>query len=194
MGCQAKDFLNVPAHVQRLEDTIALVQYKVLDPVQLEVLVPCQTQDPTGRPHHNVGAVVGENLDVLLDGNSPVKDGRLDGRKVLAKALVLVGNLKGQFAGVADDQDAGFGFLRANLLECGEREHGRLSHSGLGLADNVSSQYGLGDGLVLYLRGMLKSGVDNRSQEFRFEHEILEPGRVDSNIVAPVVFVRLISF
>jgi hypothetical protein len=39
---------------------------------------------------------------------------------------------------------------------------------------------------VLDLRGVLESGVDNRSQKLGLEHEILEPGRVDANIMASV--------
>ena len=38
---------------------------------------------------------------------------------------------------------------RLDLLEGGEDEDGSLSHAGLGLAENVHAQDGLGDALVL---------------------------------------------
>lgn len=184
VGCQTKDFLNVPTHIQRLEDTIALVQDKMLDSVQFQVLVTGKTKDTTGSSDDNVRAIVLEDFLVLLDRNTSVKDGSLDGRQILAESLVLVGNLKGQFAGVANDQDADLCFLHVGLLQSSQGKDGSLSHSRLGLADNVTSQDGLWDGLVLDFGRMLESGINNGTQQFGLEHEILETRSVDSNIVA----------
>mmetsp|Transcript_10809 Transcript_10809/g.27371 ORF Transcript_10809/g.27371 Transcript_10809/m.27371 type:complete len:201 (+) Transcript_10809:1000-1602(+) len=165
----------------------------MLDPIQFQVLVTGQTEDTTGRPDHNVRAIVLEDFLVLLHRDTPVKDGGLDGRQILAESLVLVGNLKGQLAGVANDQNADLRFLHVCLLQRRKGKDGRLSHSRLGLADNVTSQNGLRDGLVLDFGRMLESGVDNGAQQFGFEHKVLETRSVDSNIVALFGFFCLVS-
>jgi hypothetical protein len=50
---------------------------------------------------------------------------------------------------VGNDKDGNFTLHRLELLQCRNDEHGGLSHAGLGLADDVTAEDGLGDALVL---------------------------------------------
>mmetsp|Transcript_13229 Transcript_13229/g.30885 ORF Transcript_13229/g.30885 Transcript_13229/m.30885 type:complete len:226 (-) Transcript_13229:39-716(-) len=193
MGGQAEDFLNVPSHVQGFKHAIALVQDKMLYAVELEILIPSQSQNATGGSHHNVRAVVLENFLVLLDRDSSVKDSGLYLRQVLAESLVLVGNLESEFTGVANNQNRDLGLFHIGLLEGREGKDGGFTHSRLGLANDIASKNGLGDGLVLNFRGMLESRIDNGSQKLRLEHKVLEPRRVDTNVMAFFGFLCFLS-
>jgi hypothetical protein len=53
------------------------------------------------------------------------------------------------------------------------------------LANNIHTENSLWDAFVLDLRGMLETAINNGSEAFGLENEILETGRVDSYIVTP---------
>ena len=103
---------------------------------------------------------------------------------VLGEPLVLFTDLEGQLPGVAHDQDGDLAVGGLDLLESGQDEDGRLSHAGLGLAQDVHAQHGLRDALVLHLGRVLKAAVDDCAQQLRLEEEVTEAGRVDADGVA----------
>jgi len=181
----AEYFLHVPAHVELLQHAVALVQNEVLDAGQNQRLLPAQRQYPPGRPHDNVRLVVGQNLPVVLDVDAAVEHRRLDRRQVLGEPFVLVGDLEGQLAGVAqhDDLDVVVVGGRVELVEGRQHEDGGLPHPRLGLADDVPAQHRLGDALVLDLGRVLEAGVDDGPGELRLEQKVLKPGRVDRDVV-----------
>ena len=90
-----------------------------------------------------------QHLGILDDGSAAVEDTSLDVRHVLAETVVLIANLESQFAGVAHDQDralAGDGF---DLLKGGQDEHSRLTETGLGLADDITTEKSLRNAVLL---------------------------------------------
>ena len=129
-------------------------------------------------------AVVLEELLVLLHGDSTVKDSRLDRRKILAETLVLVGNLKGQLTSVTKYQDGDLFFFDIDLLKGGQDKDGSLSHTGLGLTDNISSKNSLRDGLVLNFTWVLKTSINDGSQKLWLQQEILETRGMNTDVVA----------
>ena len=60
------------------------------------------------------------------------------------------------------------------LVEGGEDEYCRFSHSGFGLAYNVHSEDGLGDAFVLDFGGVLESAVYDCAEAFGFEDKVFE--------------------
>jgi hypothetical protein len=103
-----------------------------------------------------VRAVVRQNVTVLLDRNTSVKDSRLDIRQVLGETFILVRNLKGQLTSVTNDQDRHFILAvweggRVELMKGRQNKDSGLAHTRLGLADDIHSQDSLWDALVLHL-------------------------------------------
>lgn len=90
-----------------------------------------------------VRLLVLQQLSILLDWGTAKEHSSLDVRHVLGETVVLVTNLESQFTSVAHDEDGALPSHRLDLLEGGENENGRLSETGLGLADDISSQHGL---------------------------------------------------
>mmetsp|Transcript_14206 Transcript_14206/g.34034 ORF Transcript_14206/g.34034 Transcript_14206/m.34034 type:complete len:366 (+) Transcript_14206:330-1427(+) len=119
VGCHAKDFLHIPTHIERFQDTITFVQHKVLDTRQFESFFGRQGQNTSRSTNDNVRMIFGQDLSVLFDIYATIKDGRFDGGQVLGKAFVLVGNLKGQFTSVAQDQHLHVVFLRIFIRGAG---------------------------------------------------------------------------
>ena len=78
MRRKSEDLLNIPTHVERLKDTITLIEHKVLDSVQLKVLITGQGKDTSRSSHNDVRCVILENLSVSLNIDSSVKDSSLD--------------------------------------------------------------------------------------------------------------------
>jgi hypothetical protein len=135
-------------------------------------------------------AVILEHVPVRLDTHSSVEHGRLHLRQVLGETLILVSNLKRQLTSVTQHQHTDLVLARGEsiwvqLMKSRQNKHGSLSHTRLGLTDNVHSQNGLGDALVLDLGRMLEAAVDDSTEAFGFEDEIFETGGVDSYIVTP---------
>mmetsp|Transcript_23562 Transcript_23562/g.35816 ORF Transcript_23562/g.35816 Transcript_23562/m.35816 type:complete len:269 (+) Transcript_23562:641-1447(+) len=193
VGSHTEDFLNITSHIQRLQNAIALIQHKVLDVIQLERLLPRQSQHTARSSHHDVGTVVLDDVPVGLNGNSSVEYGGLDFGKVLRESFVLMGNLEGQFAGVAEDQDADlilpcWECICVQLVKGGEDKYSCFTHTTLGLTDDVHAKDRLRDTFVLDFGGVLKTTVDDRAETFWFENEILETRGMNSYIVTLLGF------
>ena len=114
-----------------------------------------------------------------------VEDLALDVRQVLAEAGVLVLDLEGELARVAQDEDRDLAVDGLELVQRREDEHGGFAHPGLGLADDVHAKHGLRDALVLHFGRMLEPAVDHGAQALGLQDEIAEAGRVDADVVAP---------
>jgi hypothetical protein len=140
-----------------------------------------------------VRAVILENIPVSLDSNSTIENGSLDFGKVLGETLILMRNLKGKLTSVTQDQHAdlilpGGKGAGVQLMESGQDKHGSLSHTRLGLADNVHTKNSLGDALVLHFGGVLETTVNDGTEAFGFEDKVLETGGVNSYVMTPDVF------
>jgi hypothetical protein len=79
-----------------------------------------------------------------------VEDSGLDVGQVLGEALVLLLDLEGQLAGVAQHHAVHLAGHWLQLVQRGEDKDGGLAHAGLGLADDVHAQQRLGNALVLH--------------------------------------------
>ncbi len=111
----------------------------MLDLVQLEIARLDESQHASGSSNDNVRSVVLQHVLVGLDGQTSVDDFDLHVGHVLLETSKLVVDLIGQLARVAHDNRVDFSIDRLNLLQSGNHEHGSLTHSGLGLADDVGS-------------------------------------------------------
>ena len=114
-----------------------------------------------------------------------VEDLALDVRQVLAEAGVLVLDLEGELARVAQDEDRDLAVDGLELVQRREDEHGGFAHPGLGLADDVHAKHGLRDALVLHFGRMLEPAVDHGAQALGLQNEIAEARRVDADVVPP---------
>jgi len=144
----------------------------------------------TGGSNDNVRAVILENVAVRLDIDSTIKHGGLDVRKILGETLVLMSNLEGKFARVAQDQHRHLVLsLREgrgiDLMQSRKYEYSSLAHPGLGLANNIHSEYALRDAFVLDLGRMLETAIDDRTKALRFQDKIFESRSMNAHIVTP---------
>lgn len=115
------------------------------------MLVADEGVETTGSSDDDVrvSILVLQDLGILLDGSTTVEDAGLDVGHVLGEAVVLVANLEGQLTGVAHDQNGALASDGLDLLEGGEDEDSRLSKTRLGLANDVTTEKGLGDTCLL---------------------------------------------
>ena len=68
-------------------------------------------------------------------------------------------------------------------MKCRQTKNSCLTHTGLGLAYNVTTQNGLGDRLVLDFTGVLETGVYDGTEQFWLQKEIFKTRRVNSDVV-----------
>lgn len=118
-----------------------------------------------------------EEGDMLLDGDTTEDDLGPDVGHVLQEADELFVDLEGKLSVVAQDHGRdGLGVLR-ELLKGGEHEDCGLSHTRLGLAEDIDSHHGIRDALLLHFGGVLETAVGNGAVELRLEEHVLEASR-----------------
>jgi hypothetical protein len=86
---------------------------------------------------------------VLLKRRPAVKHRRPDIWQVLAESRVLVLDLKGEFAGMAEDKHRDFPVDGLDLPERGKDENCSFSEAGFRLAEDVGGENGLGEADLL---------------------------------------------
>mmetsp|Transcript_24460 Transcript_24460/g.43850 ORF Transcript_24460/g.43850 Transcript_24460/m.43850 type:complete len:202 (-) Transcript_24460:944-1549(-) len=198
MWGHAENFLDITTHIKRLQDSITLIQNKVLNMIQLECLLPRQSQNTSRGAHHNVRTIILNHIPVGLDGNPTIEYRSLHFRQILGEPLVLVRNLEGQFTSVTENQHTDLILPRREcigiqLVESCQHKNSRLTHTTLGLADDIHTEDSLGDAFMLDFGGVLETAIDNGAEAFRFENKVLETGGVDSYIVTPGRGVERVS-
>lgn len=138
-------------HTNLIEHLVALVKDKVLDVSELEGLLADKGKNTTGGTDKDVGAeiLVAKDILISLQRRTTIEDLRTDLREVLAEASKLVLDLEGQFTSVAQNDDRDLAGDGLDLLEGSEDKDGGLTHTGLGLAQNIHTENGLRDTLLL---------------------------------------------
>lgn len=141
----------------------------MLDLRGVELLVADESHHTTRGTDNDVRALLlgGKDLLVGRDRGSTVEDRGADLGHVLGETGELVADLVREFTGVTEDNNADLTVDRlagqsatrsdkqtvqschSQLLQTGKDEHGRLTHTRLGLTENVSAKDGLGDTLLL---------------------------------------------
>ena len=133
------------------EHFVAFVQYKVLDTLCVETLVPSKRIKTARGSDDNMRALGGlEEFLILLDGCSTIEDGSADVGHVLGESEVLIANLEGEFARVAEYDDRDTVFCWIELLEGSEDEYGSLSMTRLRLTEDVHAEDRLRDAFLLH--------------------------------------------
>lgn len=135
-----------------VEHFVALIENKVLDVSEFEGLFADKGKDTAGGTDKDVGAevLVAEDVLISLQGRTTVEDLGADFREVLAEASKLVLDLEGQLTSVAENDDRDLAGDGLDLLEGSKNEDGSLTHTRLGLAQNIHTENGLGDTLLLH--------------------------------------------
>ena len=87
---------------------------------------------------------------------------------------------------MANNKTADLVLFDVKLMKGGQTKDCSLSHTGLGLTNNVTAQYRLGDSLMLHFTRMLKSSINDGTEKLGFQKEILESGCMNSDIVTSV--------
>lgn len=123
----------------------------MLDAAGLHGLVADKGVHATWGTDDDVGALclVLENGLVLGDGCATVEDRGADLGHVLGEASVLVADLEGELSRVAQDDDRDLAIDGLDLLQSSQDEDSRLTHTRLGLADDVHSEDRLGNTFLL---------------------------------------------
>ena len=88
------------------EHFVALVQYEVLDTLCVEALVPSECVKTARGGDDDMGALGGlEEFLILLNGSSAIEDDSADIGHVLGESEVLIADLEGEFARMAEHDD-----------------------------------------------------------------------------------------
>jgi len=122
-----------------VQHLVALVQHETLEVAQIQFLLSDKSVQTAGRSDNNIGIVllIAKELNVLLDRRSSVENGGLHVRQVLAEPSILVFDLVGKLARVAHNQNLAFSLHWLQLVQRRQDKDGRLTQTGLGLAEDI---------------------------------------------------------
>jgi predicted DNA-binding protein YlxM (UPF0122 family) len=128
---------------------VAFVKDEVLHLVQFDVFSLDQVQNSSRRADYNSGWSLSEHLDMFLLRNSAIYDSSCDVLKILRESVELLLDLERELSVVSDNHHRARIWIVVKLIEQSQYEHGSLSHSGFGLAQNVNSDFSLRNALLL---------------------------------------------
>lgn len=144
-------FLHLLAHISSFQELVALVKNKELDVLQAEGSLVGKGSNAARSTDDDVRSVGLQEL--LLGGNIKTSDDHFDANggssEVLLKALKLLLDLDRQFAGVSHHDSADLTIDGSDLMQDRQDEDGGLTHTRLGLADNVLAVDGGRNSLLL---------------------------------------------
>ena len=89
-----------------VDNTITFIHDKVLDVLNVQGLLPHQSQDTTGAADNNVRTVVPQLILILLDAHATEEDSCSYCWHVLLEPIVLFADLEGQLTSVAQGENA----------------------------------------------------------------------------------------
>eukprot|EP00128_Syssomonas_multiformis_P001969 Colp12_sorted_trinity150504_noHs@29447 len=183
VGSGLENLLNKLAHIKLGEHLVTLVNNEVLDVRKIELLALHEILQTTRSTNNNMGLVILQLLDVLVDRSLAHEDSSLDVGSVAAETLKLISDLESKFTSVADDHSAHLAVNGLQLLECGDDKNSGLTHTRLGLAQEIVTQDGLGNALLLNFGRMFETTVNNGTKQLRVENKITETRTVGTNVV-----------
>lgn len=102
-------------------------------------------------------------LDVFLDWDSTEEYLRVDVWHVLGESFDFILDLISKLSSVTENQSGVWLWVLLELLQDRNDEHCGLSHTRDSLTDDVSTDNSLWNALLLNLRGMLKSAINDSS-------------------------------
>jgi hypothetical protein len=140
----------VVLHTHLLQKLIALIKNKELEGLEVQITILDQLQNTARSTDDNVGGVGLELLLVRGDRHTAKEHGSLDVAHVLFEAVELLADLVCQLTSVAKNESLDFAGNRVDLVQGGQNEHGRLTHTTLCLAKNIVTENGLRNALVLH--------------------------------------------
>jgi hypothetical protein len=125
-----------------IKHLVALIQDENANAAKTESLVADKSLETTWSTNNDVGAgvLVLEGFHVRLDGSTTIEDGCLDVGHILAETVVLITNLVSKLTSVAHDHNRNFSVDGLDLLQSSKDEDSRLTKTGLGLADNITTE------------------------------------------------------
>jgi hypothetical protein len=123
-----------------------------------------------------------KNFNIFLHLDSPKEDFRSDVWQMFGEPFHFFFDLVSEFSDVTENQCRTRLWVFFKLLQNRNEKHCGLSHTGYGLAEDVSADDGLGDALLLHLRRMLKPTVHNSSVQLIFKQEIFEACSMNTGI------------
>ena len=168
-----------------LEYLIALIEDEDLEVLQVEGLVLSKMENTAWGADNDVGSVGSlEHLLLLIERLSTKDALGSNSWDELRKTSEFTLDLVGELTGVSKHDDrAGLGVL-TEAVKGGEDEDGSLSHTRDSLAEDINTHDCLGDTLLLDVRGMLKTTVDDGLLKLGSQDHILEGSGVDTDVVS----------
>lgn len=134
---------------QLLQHFVALIKDEMFQVLQVQFLVADESKNAAWCADNNVRCQCFQALLVLLDWHSSEENWDLDCCHVLAESFVLLADLESEFTSVTHDQNVDLIVSRLQLLKRGQDEDCRLSHTWLGLAQNIHAKNSLRNAFVL---------------------------------------------
>lgn len=166
------------------EDSVALVEDEHLDVLGGHALVLGEGEDSAWGSDDDVGwSVALEELLVPGEGLTSVDDRGAELLHVPGHTVELTLDLVGELTVVAEDEGGDWGWVLVEALEDGQDKDSGLTHTRHGLAEDVDSEDGLWDALLLDIGWMLKSAVNDGLLKLGLEEHVLEGGGVDTDVV-----------
>jgi len=183
MWSSLEDLLDIASHVDVIKNLIALVKDEHLELVKVEGLAAGEGEDSSWGSNNDVwwsGSL--KHLLLTRGWGTSVDDLGSHILHELGKTIELSLDLVGQLLGVAENQSLAWLWVVSEALKDGEDKDGSLSHTRDSLAESVNSQDGLWDALLLDIRWMLESTINDGLLKGWLQEHILERGGVDSDV------------
>lgn len=180
-----EDVLDVRAHVDILENLIALVEDEHLEVVQFKGSILGEMEDTAWGADNDVRSVGAlEHLLLLLERLTTQDALSSNVGDELGETSEFTLDLVGELTSVSK-HDARVGlWVLSEDMEGREDKDGSLTHTRDSLAEHINTHNSLGDALLLDVTGMLESTIDDGLLKLGSQNHVLEGCGMDTDVIS----------
>jgi hypothetical protein len=181
-----ENILDVAAHAEIIQAAIELIDDEELDVREIHLLLLDENSKTTGSTDDDSGAFLLKSADVFVLGDTTEEDGSCGVGKIFVEALEFAFDLISEFTRVDDDDSLDVGLLTSSggsdLFEESEDEDSGLTHTSLGLSEDVTTEHSLRENLMLDFRGLFETVVVDGAEKIGLQAEVLETTEGDGSV------------
>lgn len=174
--CLTEDFLCILSHIELVQNFITFINYEELHIIEGQLAITTKPIESAGSSHDDCRNFFGELNAMFLVGSTTIYYINWIFAFVhkFCEAFKLTFDLISKLPCMAKYKNRTWVWIRSKLVQSRKNKYRSLTHSRLGLADEVNAKYSLRYAFLLNFRRVFKATAADCLHQFRFQQKVLK--------------------